>query len=102
MRARVWSSPCCTLRVLFVERAERVPGTIRSCGPARETVQVRCASDVTEDLAARVTGERRALARMADPSKASTCCDTQGVVKAARIARRKGRTSESQTAALAV
>ena len=75
---------------------------MRSCGPARETAQVRCASDVTGDLAARVPGERRALAHMADPSEASAECDVQGDDKAPGIVRRKGRTSESQTAALAV
>ena len=59
---------------------------MRSCGPARETAQVQCASDVTGHLAAQVTGERRALARMADPSKASADCDAQGGDMAARIA----------------
>jgi len=75
---------------------------IRSGWPARETAQVECASDVTRDLVARVTGERRSLARMADPSKASACCDVQGDDKAPGIVRRKGRTSKSQTTALAV
>ena len=73
-----------------------------SCGPAWETVQDRCAGDVTGDLAARVMGERHALAHMADPSKASACCDAQKDDKAQGIVRRKGRMSESQTTALAV
>ena len=47
-------------------------------------------------------GERRVLARMADPSKASACCDAQGDDKAPGIVRRKGQTSESETAALAM
>jgi len=95
----VCEAPC----VLFAERVERVPGKMRSCGPARETAQVRCASDVIgTDLAARVTCERRALARMADPSRASACRDVQGDDKAARIARWKGRTGKLKTAALAV
>ena len=94
MRARVRSSTCCAPRVLFAERAERVPGTIRSGWPARETAQVRCVSDVTGDLAARVTCERRTLAHMADPSKASAYCDAQGDDKASIIGHRKGRASE--------
>ena len=100
--ARVRSSPCYMPRVLFAERTERVPRTMPSCWPARETAQVRRASDVTGDLAARVTCERRAVARMTDPSKASAYCDWQGDVMAARIAQRKGRASEPKTAALAV
>jgi len=51
---------------------------------------------------ARVTGERRALARNADRSKASADCDAQGDDKTPGIVRWKGRTSKSQTAALAV
>ena len=99
MRSRVWNSTCCALRILF---AERVPGTIRSGWPAWETAQVQCASDVTGDLAARVTCEWRALALMVDPAKASTCCDAQSDDKAPGIVRRKGGSSESQTATLAV
>ena len=68
---------------------------MRSDWPARETVQVWCASDVIgTDLAVRVMGERYALARMADPSKVSACCDAQGDDKAPGIVRRKGRASE--------
>ena len=90
-------------RVLFAERVERVPGTMRSCWPARETGQVRCASDVISgDLAARVMGELHTLARLGNPSKASAVCDVQGNDKAARITQWKGRTSELSTTALAV
>ena len=41
--------------------------------------------DVTWDLVARVTCERRTLARMADPAKVSACCDAQGDDKAPGI-----------------
>ena len=83
------------LRVLFAERAERISGTIRSCGPARETAQVRCMSDVIgADLAARVVGELHTLAHVGNPSEASADCDAQGDVMAARIARWKGRTGK--------
>ena len=82
-------------RVLFVEQVERVSGMIRSGWPARETAQVWCVSDVIgTDLAARVTGERRTLSRVGNPSEASADCYVQGDDKAARIARWKGRTSE--------
>jgi len=84
MRARVRSSTCCMPRVLF---AERVPGTMRSCWPAQETAQVRCASDVISgDLAGRVAGELHTLARVGNPSKVSAVCYVQGDDKAARIA----------------
>ena len=100
MRARVRGITCCAPRVPFAERAERASGTTRSGGPAQQAVRVPWASDVIgTDLAARVTGELHMLARVGNPSKAS---DLQGDVKAARIARRKGRTSELSTAALAV
>ena len=89
-------------RVLFAERAERVHGTIRLGWPARLAVQVRCASDVTGDLVARVTGKQRMLSRVGNSSKASAECDAQGDDKASIIIRRKGRTGESQTAALVV
>ena len=70
MRARVTSPTCCAPCVLFAEHVERVPGMIRSGWPARETAQVRCASDViATDLAVRVMCEQRTLARMADPRK---------------------------------
>ena len=102
MRVRVRSSTCCMPRVLFAERAEWVSGTIRSCWPARETAQVRCASDVTGDFPARVAGELHTLAHVGNPSKVSAVCDAQGDDKAARIARWKGRTGKLSTAALAV
>ena len=91
---RVCEAPRAARRVLRTEHAEWVPGTIRSGWHARETAQVRCASDVTRDLAARVTCEQRTLARMADPSKVSADCYVQGDDKSARIARWKGRTGK--------
>ena len=99
MPARVRGITCCTPRVLFAERAERVPGTTRSGGPALQAAQVPCASDVTGDLAARKPGEW-STARMADGSKASAWCDLRGDVKASFIAKKEG-TCMLQTAALA-
>ena len=90
-------------RVLFAECAEQTPGTMRSCWPARESTQVRCASDVISgDLAARVAGELHTVARVGNPSKASAVCDAQGDDKVARIGQRKGRTDKLSTATLAV
>jgi len=94
MRAHVRSSTCCVPRVLFAEHAERVSGTIRSGWPARETAQVRCASDfIGTDLAARVTGDRRTLSRVGNPSEASADCYAQGDDKASIIAGRDERVS---------
>ena len=89
MPARVRGITCCTPRVLFAERAERVPGTTRSGGPARQAALVPCASDVTVDLAARKPGEWR-TAHMVDGSKASAWCDRRGDVTLLCIARTEG------------
>ena len=102
MWAHVRGITCCMPHVLFTERAERVHGTIRSGWPAWRAAQVRCASDVTGDLAARRPGKQRTLSRVGNSPKASACCNAQGDDKAPGIVRRKGRTSESQTATLAV
>ena len=102
MRARMRGITCCAPHVPFAERTERAPGTTRSGGPAQQAVQVPWASDVTGDFPARVAGELHTLACVGNPSKASAVCDAQGDDKAARIARRKGRTGKLSTAALAV
>ena len=103
MRARVRSSKCCMPRVLFAERVERVPRTMRSCWLAQETAQVLCVGDVIGgDLAARMPGKQRTLTRVGNPSEASAGCDAQGDDKAPSIARWKGRTCKLSTAAVAV
>ena len=81
---------CVKLHVLHA--ACSVRGT-RGVGSRDDTLVRACMrnnagsvpGDVSGDLAARVTGEWRALARMADPSKASACCDAQGDDKAPSI-----------------
>ena len=79
MRARVRSSTCCMPRVLFAECAEWVSGTICLCWPARDTAQVRCASEVIAmDLAARMPGKQRTLSYVGNSPRASTCCHAQG------------------------
>ena len=95
MWARVRGITCCMPRVLFAERAERVHGLIR------QPAQVRCASDVAGDLAARRPDKQRTLSRVGNPSKASADCDAQGDDKASIIGQREG-TCESETAVLAM
>ena len=77
---RVCEAPRAVCHVLF---AERVPGTMRSGWPARETTQVRCAGDVIgPDLAARASGERHTLSRVGNSPKASACYHGQDDDKA--------------------
>ena len=57
---------------------------------------------ISGDLVARMPGIQRTLSRVGNPSEASACWDAQGDVKAAVIARGKGRTGKPQTATMAV